>query len=236
MPGEGWGCLAGSAPRPGRARHRDSELEPRHGRPALRVAWEEHPREQSLGCAATAEALGSASGKHGVHPQSQGDCAPRRVRVTSQEGGAGPGPRTRSAGAPPCVHTSRGCSALRGGPFGEGVLAGSLCQDLQTSHGSRDGALAGAPASSHGDEDAEERGVGPLPRMQPPPSTPHFSLGNANPACPSTLAGGGWPHGPQRPHLQVTWLILLRGLRGPRGSAEPGPGGRQGRSPSIPSS
>lgn len=177
VPGEGWGCLAGSAPRPGRARHRDSELAPGHGRAAPRVAWEEHPRGQSLGCAATAEALGSASGKHGVHPQSQGDCAPRSVRVTSQEGGAWPGPRTRSAGALPCVHTSPGRSALRGGPFGEGVLAGSLCQDLQTSHGSRDGAPAGAPASSHGDEDAEERGVGPLPRLQPPPSTPHFSLG-----------------------------------------------------------
>lgn len=89
-----------------------------------------------------------------------GYTASRRARVASREGGTRPGPGTRSAGAPPCVHTSRGHSALRGGPFGEGVLAGSLCQDLQTSYRSRDGAPAEAPASSHGDEDAEEWGVG----------------------------------------------------------------------------
>lgn len=99
--------------------------------------------------------------------------------MASWEGGTRPGPGTRSAGAPPCVHTSRGHSALRGGPFGEGVPAGSLCQDLQTS---RDGAPAEALASSHRDEDAEERGVGTPPHPTRPvcsrlPSCPTSALG-----------------------------------------------------------
>ena len=37
----------------------------------------------------------------------------------------------------------------------------------------------------------EEPGVGPQPRLQPPARTPHFSLGKANPARPSILAGRG---------------------------------------------
>lgn len=48
VPGEGWVRPAGSAPRPGRARHRDSELAPGHGHLALRVPCEEHPLGQSL--------------------------------------------------------------------------------------------------------------------------------------------------------------------------------------------
>lgn len=54
------------------------------------------------------------------------------------------------------------------------------------------------------------------PSLQPPPLVPHFSLGNENPARPSILAGGGRPHGPQRPHLQVTGLILEGGSGVPR--------------------
>ena len=67
--------------------------------------------------------------------------------------------------------------------------------------------------------------MGPPPRLQPPVRAPHFSLGKANPAHPSILAGRGRPRGPQRPHLQVTWLIFAEGGSGvPPGSAELGPG------------
>lgn len=213
---------AGSALRPGLRARRGHRLAPGHALTCPAGPRREHPSwGKAWGCGHCGGPGAPASGRHwGTAPG--GSVAGPRSGVDT----AWPG--TRSAGAPPCPHQPRP-PALRGGLLGK-VFWQVLCQDLQTSYRSRDGAPGGYPASSHGDEDTEEQSPPtppapvcshPAPPLQPcergtcPPASSQEAAG---PHCPaSTSAGDVAEPG--------------RGAQGPPGSCGASPGGRQGHSP-----